>query len=302
MFSLAYTIPFDLRSRLTRLSSLRESILVIPLSPEKERTLRFEAKSESIRSTLALAGIRIPRNVFHDKSPLVAGVKCALNSIQDSWVASNQTVTYTAVVELAHHVYVGPISTHLRTFTSFQQPIEKLLSYLDTQEEQPVIQAAVSLGFLSAGILPAGDPGLIPRLLSRLFLAKHGYDVRGLAAPEQQWATHEASYRNALTGSAKRENMTEWIEFYVESLMHEFTQTLKNLESGNQLSLSLRLTDRQQAILHLLDDPTRSITNREIQKRFRISQITASRELTRLVTLDLLTPHGKGRSTSYVKI
>lgn len=299
MFSLAYTLPLDLRSRLARLSVLRESILVIPLSAAKEHIVRFETSQECIRASLALSGIRVRKE---DRSPATIGYKKALDRISDEWVATTKSVRFTSVVELARSVYVGPLSHHMRIFGTFQQPIEKLLNYLETQEEQPVIQAAVSLGFLSASILPTGDPGLVPRLLSRLFLSKHGYDIRGLVAPERQWSANESSYRNALTGSAKRQNMTEWILFYVESLIHEYSQSLKNLESANELPASLRLTDRQQTILHLLDDPTKSITNREIQKRFRISQITSSRELTRLTILGLLAVHGKGRSVSYSRI
>lgn len=284
MFSLAYSIPLDLRARLTRLQTLRQTILGTPISWDQEHMLRWEAKRQSIAASLRLSGIQSTSNDAYQR---------AINLIEDQWTASTRTVDFPVVAMFARLTHTTLTQKHA---------IQKLLDYLDTQEEQPIIQAALALGFLSASILGPNDPGLVARLLSRLFLAKHGFDLRGLAAVERQWEQVESSYRNALAGSTKRENMTEWILFYVESLEHEFARCLKSLESVREPTRATRLTERQRAIVHLVDDPARSITNRAIQKHFRISQITASRELTLLTALGLLRPHGKGRSVSYTAI
>ncbi len=62
------------------------------------------------------------------------------------------------------------------------------------------------------------------------------------------------------------------------------------------------LNDRQTSILNMLDLPQGSITNRKIQKAYKVSQITASRDLAKLTTLGFLFSHGKGRSVYYTKV
>ena len=62
-----------------------------------------------------------------------------------------------------------------------------------------------------------------------------------------------------------------------------------------------RLTIRQKEILYLLEKPETPITNKQIQQVFKVSQITASRDLARLSIVGLLLPHGKGRATYYTK-
>lgn len=62
------------------------------------------------------------------------------------------------------------------------------------------------------------------------------------------------------------------------------------------------LNDRQKSILNMLDQPTASITNRLTQKAYKVSQITASRDLAKLTTLGFLFSHGKGRSVYYTRV
>jgi predicted HTH transcriptional regulator len=62
------------------------------------------------------------------------------------------------------------------------------------------------------------------------------------------------------------------------------------------------LTDRQKEIVVMMDRPQSSVTNRQVQKEFGISQITASRDLARLTTLGILYPQGRGRSVHYTKL
>jgi Fic family protein len=51
----------------------------------------------------------------------------------------------------------------------------------------------------------------------------------------------------------------------------------------------------------IVDRPGTRITNKMVQKHFKVSQITASRELAKLATLGLIISIGKGRSIYYTK-
>jgi predicted HTH transcriptional regulator len=62
-----------------------------------------------------------------------------------------------------------------------------------------------------------------------------------------------------------------------------------------------QLSLRQKQILSLAEPPNTLVSNKLVQDTFRISQITASRDLAKLASLGLLIPHGHGRSTSYSK-
>lgn len=62
-----------------------------------------------------------------------------------------------------------------------------------------------------------------------------------------------------------------------------------------------KLNDRQKKILDIMENPELKITNKIVQKQFGISQITASRDLAKMVNLGVLLPHGKGRSVFYTK-
>jgi len=61
------------------------------------------------------------------------------------------------------------------------------------------------------------------------------------------------------------------------------------------------LNDRQNKILERLENPNLKITNKDVQKMFGVSQITASRDLSKMANLGILLPHGKGRSVFYTK-
>ena len=79
--------------------------------------------------------------------------------------------------------------------------------------------------------------------------------------------------------------------------------TYSNLSSEDYLPNSFwQLNDRQKSILGFLENPDATITNKRVRSLFKISQITASRDLTKLANLGLLFAHGKGRSVFYTKV
>ena len=78
---------------------------------------------------------------------------------------------------------------------------------------------------------------------------------------------------------------------------------LKEKKYTTRLPISFfDLTERQKEIVRLSAHPEATLTNASLQKRFSVSQITASRDLARLTGLGLLFAHGRGRSIYYTKV
>ena len=76
----------------------------------------------------------------------------------------------------------------------------------------------------------------------------------------------------------------------LQNTLKRYARELKDLSpDGLGISSSFwDLNERQKVILGILDQPGVSITNKTVQKRFKISQITASRDLSKLAILGLL--------------
>ncbi len=312
MLPLSYTISSDLRELLGSVDELRTNILVTPLSPSTEHALSWEATVGRISGSLSLGGVKLTKRDIEKilsrqaktKPSIVSGYLGGINFVHDLWTANSQVVTVSALDTLARLVYVGPFAPYKQIFGSSQKPIRQLLTYLENQTEHPVVHAGIALGILSGAILPADHPGLVSRLIAILFLAKDGYDLRGMAAIEQEWAREASSYHVALSTIQHEGNLNHWLLFFAQSVEASYTKLKERLGSSirRESSKLWTLNERQRAILHLVDDPGISITNKIVQKRFRISQITASRDLAKLTALTLLFPHGKGRSVFYTRV
>ncbi|MCX6732604.1 MAG: hypothetical protein NTV98_03635 [Candidatus Roizmanbacteria bacterium] len=54
--------------------------------------------------------------------------------------------------------------------------------------------------------------------------------------------------------------------------------------------------------MNLFSTPGAKVSNRMVQKKFKVSQITASRDLAKLADSGLIFAIGKGRSTYYTKV
>jgi Fic family protein len=100
-------------------------------------------------------------------------------------------------------------------------------------------------------------------------------------------------------------NVTPWLEFVVEGTEYQLNKILKQISSreyeATQEKQLLDLNERQKNILSFLDQPSSKINNKTVQKMFKISAITAARDLAKLTRLGLLFTVGKGRSTYYTK-
>ena len=310
MLSFSYTISLQLSDTLAHITQLRTHILSLPITPKTEAKLTWEGTAIRTWATLALAQYDLPKHhvatiLAHPAKPnratgMILGQRDAYDFIHSSWRANPRPIPVAALETLFTIAY--PRS---RGFNVIEPALKELIDYLATEEEHPLTQASIAhLYILTLPKLP--DPGIFARLIHYLYLSKYGYDLRGYIAPDRVWQADGATYRRLSDTSAKTHTLTAWLEYMAQSMRTNLESIASDIrESRFHIEFPpsfWELSDRQKEILKRMAHPDATVTNRQVQKYFRVSQITASRDLSRLTSLGLLYPHGKGRSVYYTKI
>lgn len=274
MVSLSYTITPLLQDHLKRIENLRRTILLTPLSPQAESALIYKA-STSAEGTV-------------------------FDFIRHEWTGNPNPLREADIEEIGLLLFPADRSRVLREIQKKSRDIRHMLSYLEVKPEHPVIAASIiHYAFLAEPIIPWGG-GRLARAISSVVLAKSGYNVRGMIAPEAVLAESPQTYQRELEITKRQETITSWLEYYSKIIMTAMDRLSDELKKT--LPPHLPLTNRQKNILSQLENPQNRMTNRAVQKLFKISQITASRDLAKLVTFGLLYPHGKGRSIYYTRV
>lgn len=312
MLNISYNISPKLKEYLYKIESLRRQILLTPISPSKELRVRWEATFNRIYYSLKLAGnplknqemLKLLAEITHKKmnsdQEQVIKYKEAQDYISQNWLGSENTINAQALIDL--HRIIG--NGRLRVP---QSGLQYLLDYLQARSESPIIQAAIVAIEMEKMQLFQEHNKLIANLASLVFLYKYGYDFRGFLAYETQWHENGDDFRENHERALNSLNLTLWLEYFSQCILKQTETVIQALEKPKTQIPDLRksfweLNDRQKSILNYLDSPKNTITNRQIQKRYKTSQITASRDLAKLTNLGLLFSHGKGRSVYYIKI
>lgn len=305
--NLSYNISEHLNTYLTKIEKLKIDILTIPLSPKNELRLKWDANLERILWALALTNNPLTKkDVINGKQKDVVALKEAVNYIKENWTVNNSPVTISTIKKLydiSCKKTLGPMSG----LTEYaEKRINTILEYLQRGQDHPLIQAGLIQSEI-INITPFDNGnGRIARLLSYLFLYKNGYDFRGMLIVEEYYKRDVVSYKRMLEASKIQGNMTVWLEYFTYGVgvsLEKYLDIIKDLKFQEEMpSAFWKLNARQKEITEKLEDPSQKITNREVQKLFEISQITASRDLAHLTNLGLLFSHGKGRSVYYTKV
>lgn len=312
---LTYSSTPHIIETIDNLMALRQSILLSPLSPRTELRLTFEVTINRIHASLILSDIETDVQLISDtllsrpkvpskKQTAIIEYSNALQAIETDWKNNSKPISYQAVL--------GIITSSSQYHTSDRLPwsaeadIRELLSFFDTSVINPFLKAAIASHLFLVHPAFSEDKGRIGRLVAHAVISHGGMDVRGLLAPEIPWVGKESTVTKALKQSTNDNTLTPWIETYLLLCLASLTKTIEELkEKKFTTSLPVSffdLTERQKEIVKLSAHPEATITNGSMQKRYSISQITASRDLSRLVGLGLLFPHGKGRSIYYTKV
>ncbi len=310
MKSFFYAKSQVLNEQISIIEDLKKAVLLKPLSPKEKTKLRWLALVKRIHTSFLLANktatLETIKKLFTTagKTNLtylekeIFNYKKALDFLYQDWLINNIPITPDDLIRL------------YRIAFDKKQPInylelEECLKYVQINTEHPIIQASLAMIIiLSLSSTPENE--LFSYLVFLLFLYKNGYDFRRLVVFEEYFFQNGKIYKEMITKSIKKENLTDWLEYVSQAMSYQLQKTLRDIdfkEKDQEVNANFfELNDRQKNILSLFDRPDNKISNRVVMKKFKISPVTASRDLSKLVNLGLLLTIGKGRSTYYIKI
>lgn len=318
MINFSYTLSPLLQENIQKIEMLRVQIALAPLSPKTELRLRFEAMVSRIYWSLSLAGNPLTRtdieNLLVKTFPLfslsnkidrltpyarsVIRYKKAHDLITHEWLVTPQPVRLKDILDLASIIETNKMRNE-------QVDLAHILDYLHKSNDHPVVQAAIiQMQLLCLRPFMDGN-GRLARLMALLYLYKNGYDFRGMLVIEEYWRKDLSSLDVLKETVLTSNSLNLWLEYFAQGMT---TQLEKSVQKINSLSFQIernahwQLTDRQRMLVNVLEFPHATITNKKVQKHFKVSQITASRDLAKLSMLGLIVPHGKGRSVYYTRV
>ena len=315
MTDLSYNLSPVLKDRLEKADTLRKEILLAPIPPSLKLKLHWNTLIDRIVNSLALSEIEVKKTEIvkvlssygtglgearSEEAQDIVNYKKAFDYIQHNWLVSKRNVTVKDILILYDIVSDGEL---LITQASLQE----ILDYVQARDDHPIIQGGLaSIGTLKAQPFST-DNEKLSRLIYYLFFYKYGYDILGFIELEEVWVENKVGYLESLRIGVNATSVTIWLEFFANSVVLQLESVYKSIESGSSESWerndsTSEISDRQKKILSLIDQPGSTITNRTVQKKFNVSQITASRDLSKLTLLGLLFHHGKGRSVYYTRV
>ena len=225
----------------------------------------------------------------------------AFDYLYHQWLVNPKNIETVDIIEFYQATYPK------ETFTGNENELKASLQYIQINPEHPIVQAALAqILILSLSPFSAHNEQF-SHLMFLLFMYKYGYDLRRLPIYEEQYVLDLTNYKNMILQSHRLENVTPWLEYVCGRSIPTMQKTLvlvqlqKNSPSRSQYDL-FALSDRQQRIIDLFNAPGIKVSNRLVQRKFKVSQVTASRDLAKLADSGLIFAIGKGRSTYYTKV
>jgi DNA-binding transcriptional ArsR family regulator len=314
----SYNFSIRLKEELANIELLRRQILLIPLSPKTELRLKWESKLQRVFWSLSLTNnpvskaemIKLISNsdvkkVSPDQREVLNYAK-ALDYITHEWLVSTNQINFNTFDELFSIYSKGLKVDASAPFSSTKKDINVLTEYLQAGSEHPIIQAGISQINLLRLSSQVERRGCLSCLIPYLFLYKYGYNFRDMLVIDEYFRRDIVTLKQIVGGVEATGNLTIWLEYFTKGISIQLAKVLNNLKNvrfQTELPSSFwKLNSRQKEIVGLLEQPDLVITNNNVQKMFGVSQITASRDLTKLTELGLLLSHGKGRSTYYTRV
>ena len=315
-------LPFHLSENLAnnlKLSDLeRERVLLYPISPRQEIKLRWEANLEKIYWGLTLAENPLskkqmakiladaPLKKMTDSQKEVVSYKAALDFIRNNWTGNNNLLTTRDVLNIYDLSCKSVFGSTTSYFKSKEKEVLQILKYVESGNDHPIVKA----GLIQIEIIKLSPfenaTGRVARLLSHLILSKYGYDLRGMLVLEDFYRSDLVTLKDISNSVERYKSATIWLEYFSQGVLNGMQKTLDNIKNNKSLNVVSssywKLSERLQKITNSLENPNSKITNKDVQKKFGVSQITASRDLTKLTSLGILLAHGKGRSVFYTKV
>ena len=298
MKSLSYTRSIALTASIQALDELHKQLLLIPLAPQAELQLQWNTRSQKIQHLLALAG-KVMSPTLHKEE--IESYQSAFDYLYHHWLVNPKVVEPSDLLEFYQTIFPK------ETLTGDEEELKASLQYIQINPEHPIIQAALAqILVLSLSPFSAYNEQF-SHLVFLLFMYKFGYDLRRLPVYEEQYILDLTNYKNMILQSNRLDNVTPWLEYVCGRANIAVQKTVQNVqqEKNNYSRTSnvlFILADRQKLIMNIFNAPGIKVSNRMIQKKFKVSQITASRDLAKLADSGLIFALGKGRSTYYTRV
>lgn len=310
MINFSYTVSPFLKKQLEDLDQVRDSILLTLISPQDDTRLRWEVLIERVTASSYLSKNPLKKSeaiqllghlsAKDTTSTQDVGLKYrrGYEYIQQNWIMNDEIISPFHLVALYHLVSSKELSIP-------HKDLSTMLSFLQVNPEHPVIQAAIAYIIFYQMLGANQESKSLSILLAYLFLYKNGYDLRGMLNLEEYIEHYENSFFEVVGVSLQTKNLSAYLDHFTLAVV---TQAEKGLEriKARRFKVELpdsyfQLTERQKELLSLFERPSSKITNKIVQHHFKVSQITASRELSKLAGLGLIFSMGKGRSVYYTK-
>lgn len=298
----------NLKKELENIEKIKNEVILQQIPPAEEIFIKFDSKIENIISNLKLSGYRLNKKEVESiiatskegrRSDVLSKAlhyKEALDYIKRNWQLSEENITDNHILEL--------IKIQKPELRIKRGQISEVLEFISVSPEHPVIKSALAY-ILIYSYLPVEDAFQVAGSIARLFLYKYGYDFKEMINFEEYLGQDMDNLKNIISNDIERENISAFLLYFVQSISiqaEKVLEKIKNRKSEDKKYKLNDLTDRQKRILTLFDTPGSKITNRIVQKRFNVSQVTASRDLAKLSYLGTIFPNGKGRSVYYTKL
>lgn len=310
MLNFSYTISPFLKKELETLQMLRDSVLLELMSPKDEMKMQWEAQIDRIYYSLLMRGERVQKKeivrvlTISGKTQLkpneiaIIGYKKSLDVLSQHWIyVPDQTVTIKDVLSLYSPIF--------KDFSSKIKDLTTILQFLQVSPEPPIIQSALAFAMVDHTFGNNDDSKRLATLMSYVFMYKNGYNFRNMVVFEEHFALHKSALEGALMGAYQRKNLSPFLDFFIFAVEDQVKKAIQKLKKKDIETIYppgfFDLSERQKEIMAIVDRPGTRITNKMVQKQFKVSQITASRELAKLATLGLILSIGKGRSVYYTK-
>lgn len=308
--SIGYLHSLSLSQNLKDFEKNHQQLLLLPLTRKQEQQFRYEALIKKLFFINKIASLNLEtKQIFKLLKPLVKhqlslaeryllNYKQLLEQIDYHWTNNTQTLTLDWFEQTANLLY-----RHKYKFD--RNKLQNFLRFVQSKTEHQLIQAATVFFLLPDYLISPKEAALPMSILSAyLFLTKGGFNFRQLLVLEVALFQKKIADKAKLPLSAA--NMSKTLEQFVFEL-NLLTEALIEKIKDNRYDLHypsgfFELSSRQQNILALFENPETKVTNRLISHQYKVSQITASRDLSRLASLGLVLSSGKGRGTYYLKI
>ncbi len=143
--------------------------------------------------------------------------------------------------------------------------------------------------------------GRLSRVLTNLLLLKTGYSYVPYVSHEKIIEDNKPDYYLALrqsqkTFKTKRENLTPWLKFFLQTILKQSQMAVELLSEDN---LDVLLTEKQRAVWAFMQKK-KEATPQDIAKATNIPRPTINQILTKLLQLKKIQRLGQGRGTRYV--